>query len=386
MDCLCEQVKEVQDALYRKRMTIKDAFRKMDTDRDGYVSVQDLLKFLSEIGVTSTDAQLRNVLGMTNVVGSRATAGGGSSLHGSIAYSTLRHVLGARVTTQPRQADWEEAVFQELRKWMQKHGLTAKSAFAKFARSGTPAKMSTIDLKNALQSMVPHIPLSTWQVEHLLQLFDSDDDGKISADEWGLRFDVDTAASRWDSTALRKLRDTLYLQKISPAQFLRKCDANRDGRVSAAELQRTLVEVVEGLSNAEAAELVRELLPSGTKAGRAGKSKTALPDLNKLYSLLTQNPAATAGSEERLLQRVRDKLLSLPGGAEHAIAAAFQSFDTDGNGSLSRDEFRRGISSLQLGLSVHEIDRLLDLADENGIPEFFAHFNHKYGVTDNRFV
>ena len=81
--------------------------------------------------------------------------------------------------------------------------------------------------------------------------------GKIQLDEWSTRFDVDAVAQRWDSTAVRKLRDALYLQKISPAAFMRQCDANRDGRVSAAELQRTFVGVVDGLSNAEAAELVR---------------------------------------------------------------------------------------------------------------------------------
>jgi Ca2+-binding EF-hand superfamily protein len=364
MFCLCEQVKQVQDALYRKRFTIKDAFRKMDADMDGYVSIQELLGFLSELGVESTEAQLRSMLGIVDVAAPKATGGASPSSRGSVAYSTLRQILGARVTTYPRQSDWEETVFQELRKWMQRRRMTSKSAFAQFAGTGTPPKMSATDLKTALRSVAPQMTLASWQVEHLLHLMDSDGNGKISADEWNRRFETTTA--RWDSSALRKLRDTLYLQKISPAAFLRQCDSNRDGCVSAAELQRTFVNVVEGLSNAEAAELVRELMPGGTKGRAAGKSKAARPDLNKLHELLTQNPAANGGSEERLLKRVRDKLLTLPGGAEHAIANAFQSFDTDGDGSLSREEFRRGIGSLQLGLGVHEIDRLLDLADENG--------------------
>lgn len=372
-------MKQVQDALYRQRFTIKDAFRKMDADQDGYVSVQELLVFLSELGVVSTEAQLRSMFGIVDPAAPKARAGGNS--HGAVAYSTLRQILGARVTTCTRQSDWEETVFQELRKWMQRHRMTSKAAFAQFARTGTPAKISATDLTAALRSVAPQIALAGWQVEHLLHLMDSDGDGKISADEWSRRFDVEITTARWDSAALRKLRDTLYLQKISPAAFLRQCDANRDGCVSAAELQRTFVNVVEGLSNAEAAELVRELMPGGVQRGGTGKSKAALPDLNKLHELLTQNPAANAGSEERLLKRVREKLLTLPGGAEHAIANAFQSFDTDGDGSLSREEFRHGIGSLQLGLGVHEIDRLLDLADENGDnltnPLFQSNLEHK---------
>lgn len=345
----------MQDALYRKRLTIKDAFRKMDTDKDGYITVQDLLGFLSELGVISTEAQLRSILGMSS-----------TSRPGTIAYSSLRQVLGARVTIHARQSDWEEAVLQEIRKWMQRQRIPPKSAFARFARSGTPAKMSAADFKAMLQTTAPKTQLSSWQIEHLLHLIDSDGDGKISGDDWSRRFDVDEVASRWDSAALRKLRDTLYLQKISPTAFLRQCDANHDGCVSAAELQRTLVNFVEGLSNAEAAELVRELATGNVRGRGTRKSKAALPDLNKLHDLLTQNPAATAGSEDRLIKRVRDKLLSLPGDAENAIASAFRSFDSDGDGTLSREEFRRGISSLQLGFGVHEIDRLLELADENG--------------------
>jgi len=116
-----ELVKAVQEALYSKRLTIKDAFRTMDADKDGYISTQELAMFLGkELGVASGgEAQLRSVLGM-NVASGGGGGGVGSSSAPSdsnsrLAYSRLRQVFGARVSAQPRQADWEEGVFRQVR-------------------------------------------------------------------------------------------------------------------------------------------------------------------------------------------------------------------------------------------------------------------------------
>ena len=55
-------IKEVQEALYAKRMTIKDLFRKVDDDRDGYISVAALAKSLGGLGVKNTEAELSELL------------------------------------------------------------------------------------------------------------------------------------------------------------------------------------------------------------------------------------------------------------------------------------------------------------------------------------
>ena len=49
-------------------------------------------------------------------------------------------------------------------------------------------------------------------------------------------------AARWDCIALRKLRDSLYLRRVSPNAFLRSCDLNGDGHVSRSELQAVFLE------------------------------------------------------------------------------------------------------------------------------------------------
>ena len=116
-----ELVKAVQEALYSKRLTIKDAFRTMDADKDGYISTQELAMFLGkELGVASGgEAQLRSVLGMDVASGGGGGGVGSASAprdsNSRLAYSRLRQVFGARVSAQPRQADWEEGVFRQVR-------------------------------------------------------------------------------------------------------------------------------------------------------------------------------------------------------------------------------------------------------------------------------
>jgi hypothetical protein len=57
-------------------------------------------------------------------------------------------------------------------------------------------------------------------------------------------FGAQATAARWQSAALRKIRDALYLQRVSVEAFMRRCDSNGDGRVSGAELQRAMLREV----------------------------------------------------------------------------------------------------------------------------------------------
>ena len=75
----------------------------------------------------------------------------------------------------------QDSVFQQVRKWIEANRLTAKSAFGRFARG---AMMLRPEFKSVLDAAAPKAKLSSWQVEHLMQLLDTNGNGKITLDEW----------------------------------------------------------------------------------------------------------------------------------------------------------------------------------------------------------
>lgn len=51
------------------------------------------------------------------------------------------------------------------------------------------------------------------------------------------------------------------------------------------------------------------------------------------------------------------------------LQRAFSLFDTNGDGKLSKQEFHNGWNQLGLGLSMFEIDELMDIVDSDGSGE-----------------
>ena len=48
------------------------------------------------------------------------------------------------------------------------------------------------------------------------------------------------------------------------------------------------------------------------------------------------------------------------------IVSAFRTFDEDGNNTVDRQEFRRGMHGMHLGVSDAQIDQLLEMVDKDG--------------------
>jgi len=49
------------------------------------------------------------------------------------------------------------------------------------------------------------------------------------------------------------------------------------------------------------------------------------------------------------------------------VEEIFQQFDTDGSGSLNRMEFRKALRAMNLGLSILEINEIIELVDSKDL-------------------
>jgi hypothetical protein len=90
-----------------------------------------------------------------------------------------------------------------------------------------------------------------------------------------------------------------------------------------------------------------------------------------LTEKITGQPAVVADWEDQILKKCRNALLAA--NTTNSISDLFAKFDFDGNGTLDPSEFRRGIQSLGVGISVGEIEKLRELIDDDGDGEISFH-------------
>ena len=94
----------------------------------------------------------------------------------------------------------------------------------------------------------------------------------------------------------------------------------------------------------------------------------------------TQDGKMLSGHQEAVLQTITEHFGRRP---LEQMRNAFRSADVDHSGELDRDEFRKAIKSLNMGLSVKDVDTVFTIADVDGsgtlgIDEFFNNFRHDH--------
>lgn len=80
---------------------------------------------------------------------------------------------------------------------------------------------------------------------------------------------------------------------------------------------------------------------------------------------------------------IKIKILHAIAKKKNRLLELFRSFDTDGNGTIDREEFYNGMSRLNLGLTDAEVTRLLQEVDSNGdgeidYMEMLSHFEGEH--------
>jgi Ca2+-binding EF-hand superfamily protein len=322
-------VQAAQTAWYESRLTLRDVFNRVDQERTGAVRLSALAKFLrSSAAITVGEPQLCEALGVP--------AGT------SVSFALFRAVFGAAVS-RPPQADWEESVFKQMRKTVNdEYRKQCRTAFNSFAREGKAALpfMSAAEFKTAVCAMSQlGGRLQAWEHRQLFFLLDKNGDGKLQPEEWALRFDGRVAQAGLQTRALRKLKDVIYHRKLPLQQFLRDCDANGDGAISATELQQAVLRLVDpGTRPGGAALPAGCVLSKGETRELAGQfAAGSRVDLGALGTALS---ALDVGSDEEMLRRVREALLKSGGGGRGGGAAddavlrrAFATLDVDGGGT-----------------------------------------------------
>ena len=327
-------------------LNIRVLLLNFDADNSGTIDIDELRSGLARVGIQLNEQEFLELLELVDPDGA-----------GEIEIEALTQWLkeeefdvGAR-SERGEAVDWMRTTFTRLRSWLQTSGLTWTQAFHKFRRKGQP-HLGPEEFYDAIRK--GDSSLSSWQMDELFKLVNTENDGKISLAEWLYRFEDTARPPDWDDKVFRQLKQSMQRQGISMSDLMRRLDTDGDNKLSVAELARGIMAVEPSFSQSDAMEIARM-----TDSGKSGVVNKQI-----LSFRLTGQEPATADWEDEALKEIRKRMLA--NNTTREIQAVFAKFDVDRSGSLDTNEFRRGIQSLGVGLTIGQIEKLRQLVDLDG--------------------
>jgi len=353
---------------------INQAFQKIDVNKDGKISLQELKNGLSSMGLKFTDGELEGIFAVADLDGD-----------GEIDVNEFEHLLGTSVSLSSVE--------------------DVKAAFYRFDQNND----GSID-KNELKLLLTATGKTPSQkeVDDLFRRGDLDNDGKIDIQEFiKLMFPASI-------NALAKIQAAFKSMNEIKSSF-RKYDIDGDGHISKLELRKALskfseaeVESVFALGDADQSggidyqEFIGLMMPNANEViTRLSSQFRSVMDIKSAFKRLDANGDGQINRDElRNGMRLSDKDLDVVFGigdldgdgeinvgefvrimcptaanglarfrnsfsAIEDVVAAFRSIDMNNDGSITRQELASGMNNFGKKFTEKEIGAVFELGDVN---------------------
>ncbi|XP_059477017.1 calcium-binding protein E63-1 isoform X2 [Neocloeon triangulifer] len=146
------------------------------------------------------------------------------------------------------------------------------------------------------------------------------------------------------------------LQKLRTAFGL--LDRDRDGRVTAGELQHMLTNLGINVNS----EFLTELLAQASESGASLVNEAEFLQWVTAIEAVTAAAAGTSDAPESLASRLNTVSLDEEDASQDLIAA-FRVFDKDSNGFITKDELRSAMEIIGEPVTETELNEMLSIAD-----------------------
>ena len=353
-------LRDMQESIASKSCNVHVLFRNFDTDNSGTIDYEELQAGLTRIGYDLGDTEWLELLEIVDPHNS-----GEVEINDLVARLcnpgvAKQEAQGTGVFTQDQHVGkgWMRDTFKKLRAYVAQTGMTWQQAFVYF-RTGRSGHMSAEDFYSAVRK--GDMSLSANQMNELFAVIDTNNDGVVSLDEWLYRFEDRVRPPDWADQKLAEIKEAMDRKCVSLSSMLRRLGTTADGRLPVSELARGFVNVDGKCTMNDAMDIART-----TDTDHSG-----MVNMMVLTEKITGQPAVVADWEDQILKKCRNALLAA--NTTNSISDLFAKFDFDGNGTLDPSEFRRGIQSLGVGISVGEIEKLRELIDDDGDGEISFH-------------
>ncbi|KAG5181621.1 hypothetical protein JKP88DRAFT_349186 [Tribonema minus] len=322
--------------------SVEAAFGALDKDGSGEVTLDELMAALSSMGAVKglDKAKAQAVL-------QRFDADG----NGKIGLGELMHFLGRPYSGMSAA----EAKLRAVLLQAESMGTSIAEAFTAFDKNGDGA-ITPSELEEGLRALGVFSAVPPKEVTHLLQRFDSGGNGKISLAEFMAFLGREYSPTAVAEAKLKKILLKAEKDGTSLESAFAALDGNRDGVITTKELESAMMTlgVFDAMSKDQAALLLRRFDLDGD--GRVS--------LREFLAFAGRPYTAGDSPLETKLRRVIGKAEAMGTPPD----AAFAHFDKDGDGEITRDEFRKGLEEMGVfaDFGAEEVDEVLRRFDPSG--------------------
>jgi len=155
-------------------------------------------------------------------------------------------------------------------------------------------------------------------------------------------------AYRWENAVFNKIVATLRRYRVSPQQAFEEFDVNKDGKLTRDEFLRGLDMLkVQDLSNQEV-----DVLMGSVDVDSDGSIR-----YKEFVRKLSRHGIQSRTSEEQIIYLISESLRKT---GIKSLAQAFELFDKEQRGSLSREDFKDIFKNMKLRIDEADVDKFID--------------------------
>lgn len=358
-------IAKVSELIRDSRLSLQEAFRVFDTNGDGKVSKLEFMQTFEMMKLRVVKAELED---LWNALG--------KDPQGFLSYNEFSEKLQGTRPLNPKPS------IPELRRritvWLKNNSRNAASVFQAFDRNHDGCLTRT-EFRDGLECL--GVSLNTYEIEALTELADKNKDGNISYQEF-----VELIQPRDNpfSTFRRLIKES----GMSTADVFRLFDVDSSGLITRQEFQKGLDNMEIGFTPYEIDQILDALDIDRDNRINFREFSSILME-EPILPGSARSPVRTQSRPEVAVQDEADKKLAevIKTIAQSGIdlQRAFNVFDKNGDGFISRPEFTQIFNDMKLGLTTQQINAMLAKVDTSGdgkisFEEFRSLFG-KYGVT-----
>ena len=392
---MSERVKDQLKQKFREHnVNLETAFSAFDQNRDGIISPSEMRQGLQQLNINLSHNDIDDLIRhmdrsntgrielreFVRSFGSTPSGGVGGGGYGGGQTS-----MGGGYGQPPRPGggghqSLSREVIADLKRKFQQHGVDLHTAFAAFD-DNNDGIIDRQEMRRGLNAL--QMRLSDRDVDDIINHFDNDGNGRIEYAEFIRQFDYRTDNSR-PSTLSREVIDTLKFKfrdhNVNVEQAFAAFDRDGDGSISPHEFRSGLTKLNIHIDYRQLNDVINHFDRNGT--GQIQYREFAR-EFGSGAGTSTGNGGGVGvqSSQEslRLASAVVDEVKALLRANQVNLDTAFNAFDRNRDGRISRQEFTSGLQALNIGLTPRQIDEILRVmgaqhGQELAYGDFAKHF------------